>query len=87
MTGQLVQKHAMVAYKQGSVQLLSQLNSEVKHAKEVQQNKGYATRRHVLVSEEIRIFNYRLVFRMDYYLLNNADIAFYLLLNRGLCNW
>jgi hypothetical protein len=60
VTGQLVQKHAMEAYKQGSEQLRSQLNLEVKHAKEVQQNKGYATRSHAPVSKKIRIFNFRL---------------------------
>ena len=60
VTGQLVQKHAMEAYKQGSVQLLFKLNSEVKDAKEVQRNKGYATRTLVPVSKKIGILNYRL---------------------------
>ena len=60
VTGQLVQKHAMEAYKQGSEQLRSQLNLEVKHAKEVQQSKGYATRSHAPVSKEVRIFNFKI---------------------------
>ena len=58
VTGQDVQKHVMAVYKQGSVQLRFQRSLEVKHAKEVLRNKGYATRSLVQVSDESRIFIY-----------------------------
>ncbi len=52
VTGQHVQKHVMAVYKQGIVQLRFQRSLEVKHAKEVLRNKGYATRSLVLQVSE-----------------------------------
>ena len=51
VTGQRAPKPAVEEFKSDNVKLLFQLNLEVKHVKEVQQNKENATQKNVKVND------------------------------------